>query len=93
MKAYQRVTRKVDVGEPKARAVMLDYWKTQDKVGLKRRCKGCNQAYHEGHITLCFFANKPNMILCEGCQPIPEDVLTKALQKRENGEKSTMVRY
>ena len=93
MKIRKRVTRTVDIGEPKARAIMLDYWKLQDKQGLKRKCKGCDKAYHDGHITLCFFDGEPNMILCENCQPIPEDALAKALAKEENGDKNTMVQY
>ncbi len=90
MKVSQRVTRKIEIGEPEWVLILLDYWESDNRLGLNRRCKSCGKRHETGHVSVCHFKTgvKQNMLICENCRPISEEELTTARKRAEKQEAS-----
>lgn len=90
MRVSQRVTRKIEIGEPEWVLILLDYWESDHKLGFNRRCKSCGKRYETGHVSCCHFSTGPkqNMLICEKCRPISKEELEIAERRREKQKAS-----
>ena len=82
MKISQRVTRKVEIGEPEWSGILLNYWESDNRLGLNRKCKSCSERYKTGHASVCHFKNEGNQLICENCRPISEEELRVAKERQ-----------
>ena len=85
MKISQRVTRKIEIGEPEWVLILLDYWQSDNRLGYNRRCKVCDKRHETGHVSVCHFktGSKQNLLVCANCRPISEEELETARKRAE----------